>query len=95
VNDRPTYVRTRYIGRSYNPTYEGIIVRFRGFNEGGLWDTLGTTRGHLTRAAAIAAAMRLADRRGIKVTDDPRAIRMIEFRARYGDQAADTDPEPD
>jgi hypothetical protein len=77
-------VPLRMYSTSESGRYEARIVGFRGFNQGG-WDTLGTTRGHATKDDAIDAIGKLAARRGIKVTDDPRALRMLEFRDRYGD----------
>lgn len=56
----------------------------------GVWDTLGTVRHHRTAAAATIAALKLADRRGLTVIDDPRALRMIEYADRYGDLVTDT-----
>lgn len=63
-------------------TYEGKIIGRIGV---GIWGTLATTRGHLSMGAARDAILKLADRRGIKVTDDPRTLRMLEFADRYGD----------
>jgi len=63
-------------------TYEGKII---GRIEAGRWGTLATSRGHLSMNAARDAILKLADRREIKVTDDPRGLRMLEFTDRYGD----------
>ncbi len=80
------HVRLRFASSSIAGRYEAKII---GRREAGIWDTLATTRGHATAEAARAAILKLADRRGIKVTDDPRAVRAIEFRDTYGDPDAD------
>ena len=63
-------------------TYEG---KLSGRRDVGVWDTLGTSRGHASMDAARDAALKLADRRGLTVVDDPRALRMVNFRDTYGD----------
>lgn len=96
-SDHPVYlkireVRSRYLG--YPSTFEASLRRFRGFNQGGVWDTLGTTRGHPDALTAQAYGLRMADRRGIPVENDPRQgkdvnklVRQAEFRATYGEDA--------
>lgn len=76
------YIKIRYVGRSYKPSYEARII---GRREAGIWDTLGTVRGRKTVEEARAAILKLADRRGLKVIDDPRELRKVEFSDRYGD----------
>jgi hypothetical protein len=80
--DTCVYIKIRYVGRSYKPSYEAKII---GRREAGIWDTLGTTRGHATAESARAAILKLADRRGIRVTDDPRGLRAVQFKDTYGD----------
>jgi len=79
------FVRPRFNGNGsrMHGLYECKIIGRRG---PGVWDTLGTTRGHATARAALEAAGKLADRRGIKIEDDPRGakLRQVEFRDRYG-----------
>lgn len=76
------YVRFRLMSTNGNGRYEAKII---GRKLPGVWDTLGTTRGHETSEAAMRAALKLADRRKLKVVDDPRALRMLEFKDRYGE----------
>lgn len=83
-------VRSRYYG--HEPTFEATIKRFRGFNQGG-WDILGKSSRHASADEAIRAGLRLADRRGIKLENDPRDgkdatknVRQAEHRAIYGDE---------
>lgn len=76
------YIKVRHVSRSYKPSYEAKIIRRR---EAGFWDTLATTRNHATKEAAVKAILKLADRRGIEVTNDARALRVVEFKDRYGD----------
>jgi len=73
-------VKPRYYGD--DATYEGKII---GRIEANIWGTLATSRGHVSMARAREAILKLADRRGIKITDDPRALRTLEFTDRYGD----------
>ena len=82
-------VKPRYYGEA--ATFECKII---GHVRARVWDTLGTSRGHATAEAAISAAGKLADKRGINLTDDPRvvgrkladkALRAIEFSDTYGD----------
>lgn len=95
MSDNPVYlkvrrVRSRYCG--YPATYEATLRRFRGFNEGGRWDVVGKTRGHPDAETAQGFALRLADRRGIVVENDPRKgkdvnklARQAEYKTTYGD----------
>jgi len=86
VNVKVRHVKFRLMSTSGTGRYEAKII---GRREANIWDVLATTRGHETSAEAVAAILKLADRRGIKVTDDPRALRMIEYRDRYGDLSDD------
>jgi len=76
------YVRFRLMSPAGTGRYEAKII---GRKSKIVWDTLGATRGHETAKEAIDAALKLADRRKLKVIDDPRALRMVEFSDRYGD----------
>ena len=79
-------VRSRYVG--YPATFEGFLTERV---EAGIWKTRGRSRGHSSREEAQGAILTLADRRGIKLENDPRhgkdpgrELRRVEFADRYG-----------
>lgn len=84
-------VRSRYYGMP--ATFEGIITHRDGSAPSApVWKVVGRTRGHATREEAQGYAIRLADRRGLKLENDPRrdldpgkTLRRAELRDRYGD----------
>ena len=71
-------VRARFYGEPR--TYEGYLIWRQ---EAGVYRTVGRSRGHATLDAALAAARKLAERRGFVVTSD-NAQREIR-RERYTD----------
>lgn len=78
------YMRSRVYGKP--STYECKII---GRVSCGVWDTLGTTRGHATVEAARNAGLKLAARRGIKLENAEdttgKTVRQIEFKDTYGE----------